>query len=112
MHPAFVAQVVSKLESRFGRSRFAVLSPRKDRRGYRLFWESDGGNVPDAESVESLLGDNYHYAHAVNMRQMEPVEVVVVEDGIGLWCRAAKVPRASAKPPPLLPFSSVVMDGS
>ena len=102
MHPAFVAQVVSKLESRFGRSRFAVLSPRKDRRGYRLFWESDGGNVPDAESVESLLGDNYHYAHAVNMRQMEPVEVVVVEDGIGLWCRAANVPRASAKPQSLV----------
>ena len=107
MHPAFVAEVVSKLEDRFGRSRFAVLSPRKDRRGYRLFWESDGGGVPDAESAESLLRDNYHYAHAVNMRQIEPVEVVAVEDGIGLWCRAANVPRASAKPPPLVSISVV-----
>lgn len=107
MHPAFVAEVVSKLEDRFGRSRFAVLSPRKDRRGYRLFWESDGGGVPDAESAESLLRDNYHYAHAVNMRQIEPVEVVAVEDGIGLWCRATNVPRASAKPPPLVSISVV-----
>ena len=56
---------------------------------------------PDAASAEALLRGNYHYAHARNLRQLEPAEVVGVRDGIGLWCRAANVPRASAKPPAL-----------
>lgn len=101
LHPAFAAEVAAKLAERFGRARFAVFSPRADRRGYRLFWESDGGRVPDTASVEELLRANYHYVHAANLRQIEPVEVVETRDGIGLWCRAVHVPRASAKPPVL-----------
>ena len=43
----------------------------------------------------------HHYAHAVNLGQLDPVEVVEVRDGLGAWCSAANVPRASAKPPSL-----------
>ena len=109
MHPAFAAEVVAKLEERFGRARFAVFSPRRDRRGYRLFWETDGKTLPGAAAVEELLRANYHYAHAVNLRQLEPVEVVETQDGIALWCRAVHVPRASAKPPAL---TAIPLDGA
>ena len=101
MHPAFAAEVIAKLEARYGRARFATFSPCADLRGYRLLWETDGGSLPVAEVVEALLAENYHYAHAVNLRQLRPVEVVAVADGIGLWCRATGIPRASAKIPPV-----------
>ena len=101
MHPAFAAEVISKLAGRFGRAAFAMLVPRQDRRGYRLLWEPDGGRLPEAEEVEGLLRANYHYAHAVNLGQLEPVAVEEVKDGLGRWCSAADVPRASAKPPGL-----------
>ena len=102
MHPAFAAEVISKLTDRFGPVRFAALSPREDRCGYRLLWETDVGRTPDVAFVETLLCGNYHYAHAVNLRQLKRVEVVEVCDGVGLWCRAANVSRASSKPPPLI----------
>ena len=101
MHPAFAAEVIAKLEARYGRARFATFSLCADLRGYRLLWETDGGSLPVAEVVETLLAENYHYAHAVNLRQLRPVEVVAVADGIGLWCRATGIPRASAKIPPV-----------
>ncbi len=105
MHPSFAAEVTAKLAERFGPPRFAVFSPRVDWCGYRLFWEPDGGSLPDAASVEALLRANYHYAHAVNLRQLEPVEVLETRDGIALWCRTTHIPRASAKPPCLTPIS-------
>ena len=91
---------------------------RDDRAGmerlYRAYYEgADEGNfardlaekdwaivLRDAEG-EGLLRANYHYAHAVNLGQLDPVEVVEVKDGLGRWCAAANVPRASAKPPSL-----------
>jgi hypothetical protein len=109
MHPAFAAEVMKKLAARFARPRFAVLAPRVDRCGYRLFWEPDGGLLPDASSVEELLRANYHYAHAVNLRQLAPVEVVEIHDGLGLWCRATHGMPASAKPPTL---TAIPLDGS
>ena len=93
--------MISKLAGRFGRAAFAMLVPRQDRRGYRLLWEPDGGRLPEAAEVEGLLRANYHYAHAVNLGQLEPVAVEEVKDGLGRWCSAADVPRASAKPPGL-----------
>ena len=101
LHPAFAAEVIAKLEARDGRARFATFTPCADLCGYRLLWETDGGSIPVAEEVEALLAENYHYAHAVNLRQLRPVEVVAVADGIGLWCRASGIPRASAKVPPV-----------
>ena len=101
MHPAFAAEVIAKLEARYGRARFATFSPCADLCGYRLLWETDGGSLPAAEVVEALLAENYHYAHAVNLRQLRPVEVVAVADGIALWCRATGIPQASAKIPPV-----------
>ncbi len=108
MHPAFASEVIAKLESRHGRARFAVFTPCSDRCGYRLLWEPvDGGTMPGAEEVDALLAGNYHYAHAVNLRQLRGVEVVPVVDGIGFWCRAFGIPLSSAKVPPLtlMPFS-------
>ena len=102
MHPAFAAEVIAKLEARHGLARFATFSPQEDLCGYRLLWEPGGGTMPDAGEVESLLAENYHYAHAVNLGQLRSVEVVPVFDGVGRWCRAANMPRASAKPPPLM----------
>jgi len=102
MHPAFAAEVIAKLESRHGRARFATFTPCSDRCGYRLLWETvDGGTTPDADEVDALLAGNYHYSHAVNLRQLRRVEVVPVVDGIGRWCRASGIPLASAKVPPL-----------
>ena len=101
MHPAFAAEVIAKLEARYGRARFATFSPCADLCGYRLLWETDGGSLPEADVVEALLAENYHYAHAVNLRQLRPVEVVAVADGIALWCRATGIPQASAKIPPV-----------
>ena len=85
---------------------------RDDRAGmerlYRAYYEGDFACdlaekdwaivLRDAEG-EGLLRANYHYAHAVNLGQLDPVEVVEVRDGLGAWCSAANVPRASAKPP-------------
>ena len=79
-----------------------MFSPCADLCGYRLLWETDGGSLPEAEVVEALLSENYHYAHAVNLRQLRPVEVVAVTDGLGLWCRTVGTSRASAKVPPIL----------
>ena len=107
MHPAFAAEVISKLEGRYGRARFAAFSPCADCCGYRLFWETDGGSLPAAAEVEASLAANYHYAHAVNLRQLRSVEVVPVVDGIGLWCRATGVPLTSAKVPPILTVSNL-----
>ena len=106
MHPAFAAGVIAKLEARYGRALFATFSPCADLCGYRLLWESDGGSLPLAETVEALLAENYHYAHAVNLRQLRPV--VAVTDGLGLWCRTVGTPRASAKAPPVLPSTNVL----
>ena len=77
-----------------------------------MLWEPDGGPLPPAAEVEALLSANYHYAHAVNLRQLRPVEVVPVSDGLGRWCRATGVPPASAKVPPLLPASAPSMDSN
>ena len=102
MHPAFAAEVIGRLGERFGRPRFAAFAPCDDRGGYRLLWEADGGPPPPAAEVEALLSANYHYAHAANLRQLRPVEVVPVVDGLGRWCRETGVPPASAKVPPLV----------
>ena len=99
MHPAFVEEVIAKLATTHGRPLFAMVSPHENRRGYRLLWEPDGGRLPEAEEVEALLRANYHYSHAVNLGQIDPVAVEEVKDGLGRWCAAANVPRASAKPP-------------
>lgn len=107
MHPAFAAAVIAGLEERYGRARFAAFAPCADLCGYRLLWETDGGATPSANEVEALLAENYHYAHAVNLRQLRPVEVVTVADGLGLWCRTTGIPLASAKVPPILPVCSI-----
>ena len=101
LHPAFAAEVIAKLEARDGRARFATFTPCADLCGYRLLWETDGGSIPVAEEVEALLAENYHYAHAVNLRQLRPVEVVAVADGMDLWCHATGIPQTSAKIPPV-----------
>ena len=103
MHPAFAAEVIAKLEARYGRARFATFSPCADLCGYRLLWETDGGLLPDEDETESLLSVNYHYAHAVNLRQLRPVEVVSVIDGVGSLCRVTGVHPVSAKVPTVLP---------
>ena len=101
LHPAFIAEINSELFRRYGSARFSILSPRSDRRGYRLFWECGDGCLPEADVVESLLRSNYHYAYAVDMGQLLPVEVVSVRNGVERWCKLMKIPLSSAKPPVL-----------
>jgi hypothetical protein len=101
LHPAFIAEINSELFRRYGSARFSILSPRSDRRGYRLFWECCDGRLPEVEVVESMLRSNYHYAYAVDMGQLLPVEVVSVRNGVERWCKLMKIPLSSAKPPVL-----------
>ena len=107
LHPAFVSGVLETLAAQAGPFRFAVLCPRLDRNGYRLLWEAEtGGEPPAAEAVETLLCGNYHYTHARALRQLEPVSVIPVRNGLETWCRALGLAESSAKPPALFRPSS------
>lgn len=104
MHPGFAAEVLTRLADRCGRARFAVFCPTARADGYRLLWEPQaGGTVPTPDVVEALLRANYHYAHARDLEQLQPVQVERVVDGIQNWCRvhgqaeaAVKIPSVSA----------------
>ena len=99
MHPAFVAEVVAKLAAAHGLPTFAVLVPRLDREGYALVWE--GPAVPSVEEVEALLAANYHYVHARNAGQLQPVCVVSAVRALRAWCAALGVPESAPKVPAL-----------
>lgn len=102
MHPGFVAEVVTRLSETCGTVLFAMLCPTEDRGGYCLLWESgEGGRVPDDMSVEALLVKNYHYAHARNLGQLVPVQVVSMKDGLAFWCRRRGLCESVAKVPVL-----------
>lgn len=99
MMPGFVTEVLAQLAADYGRPLFSVLVPRFDRRGYELLWE--GASVPPAEAVDALLAQNYHYAHARDLRQLEPVRVIPLVRAAKAWCAALGLSEASLKVPVL-----------
>lgn len=106
MHPGFVGEVIAELAVKCRAPVFATLCPTEGRNGYRLLWEpSPEGVAPDQPDVESLLRGNYHYAHARNLGQLEPVSVVSVRNGLSEWCALRGIPEASAKVPALTSFA-------
>ena len=97
--PAFVSAVLGRLAEVRGRPAFSVVMPRYDRRGYVLLWE--GERVPSAEEVDALLSENYHYAHARDLGQLEAVRVKRVDSGAVRWCAALGLAESSLKVPVL-----------
>lgn len=99
MSPAFAGEVLERLSEVHGRPRFAVFVPREDRRGYVLRWE--GASLPSSAETDALLADNYHYAHARDLGQLEAVQIVRETDGIRAWCAERGLAESALKVPPL-----------
>ena len=99
LHAEHVADIVARLESKYGAFRFAMLMPRADRSGY-LFICTEDDNFPQ-EELEALLCENYHYQHARNLRQLEPVKIVKHPDPLFVYCAATNKSPVSVKVPRL-----------
>ncbi len=85
LNERFVAGIIDRLETEQEiYFRFAMLAPWQSRegRGYRLFIQPVAETAFDPERVatwvEQELCHNYHYQHARNLSQLQPVDVVVL----------------------------------
>ena len=73
-----------------------------------VVWDAEG-TVPNLETVEAKLKNNYYYAYARDLGQLDPVMVVSVHRGLATWCEALGISESSAKIPPLYsPVSEVI----
>lgn len=82
-----VEECIRDIEKGFGHCfKFAMLAPFQDgdRAGYTLFVEADGSLDIDFERVARLLEEklrrNYHYHHARNLSQLEPLRIFRIDE--------------------------------
>jgi hypothetical protein len=85
LHERFVAGILKRLETEQEiLCRFAMIAPWQnwERRGYRLFIQPVSATTFDADRVaawvERELCRNYHYQHARNLGQLQPLDVMVL----------------------------------
>ncbi|MEZ6184801.1 MAG: GH3 auxin-responsive promoter family protein [Planctomycetota bacterium] len=100
LSPGRVAEALAAVP---GTPRFALVTPRSDRRGYRVFVE---GAEPAAfaAALEQELRRGHHYDLCRKLEQLEPLAGVAVERGVARY-EAALVARGARagdiKPPAL-----------
>ena len=99
LHSGHVAEIIACLEAKQGTFQFAMLMPRTDRRGYIFVCSVE--DAVSAEELETLLCENYHYRHARNLHQLEPVQIRQHRDALAIFCEVKHCLPATAKVPPL-----------
>lgn len=102
LSPSRVAEALARV-AHGHRPRFALVAPRADRRGYRVFVEGPPA-VEFAASLETELRRGHHYDLCRKLHQLEALSGVPVEHGTAVY-EAALVARGAKageiKPPAL-----------
>ncbi|MCL1920411.1 MAG: GH3 auxin-responsive promoter family protein [Kiritimatiellaeota bacterium] len=99
LHAGHVADIIARLEATHGAFRFAMLMPCASHNGYAFVCREE--DTCTAEELEALLCESYHYRHARNLRQLDPVRIVKHPDALAAFCAVRRCSPAAVKVPHL-----------